>query len=141
MFTEIEFMEQVPEHMLQPEVSADEFTWYEAQEVAGKTESQTPENAWAITNLPDGFNSDMQRRHNMPNKTAVRHMVFSDGLASVSVFIEKHKTDAANITGASRMGAVNAYGRKLNSHHVTVVGEVPSATVRLIGESVIHKIK
>lgn len=137
MFTEIEFVDSIPETMLEPDIKGQEYTWYEAQdEPAAATQQKTGE--WIIRQLPAGFRNDMQRHHKMPNKTAVEHLVFSDGLASVSVFIETHKDKSPNITGASRMGAVNAYGRKLNKHHVTVVGEVPRATVRLISESVVH---
>lgn len=38
--------------------------------------------------------------------------------------------------GGSTMGAVNAYGRTIGKYHVTVVGEVPHATVKMIGDSV-----
>jgi sigma-E factor negative regulatory protein RseB len=36
------------------------------------------------------------------------------------------------------MGAVHAYGREIGDYHVTVVGEVPHATVKLIADSVEH---
>lgn len=139
MFTEIEFLDTVPEKLLQPSIRSEEYTWYEAQDDKDGGMDDKSAGKWSITTLPAGFSNDMQRRHRMPNKTAVEQLVYSDGLASVSVFIEKHKAHSPNITGASRMGAVNAYGKKLNNYHVTVVGEVPSATVRLIGESVVHK--
>jgi sigma-E factor negative regulatory protein RseB len=137
MFTELEFLDTVPEELLMPSISGEHYTWYEAQ--IGDDEPEPAEHSvgtWAITRLPAGFNTDMQRRHKMPNKTAVEHHVFSDGLASVSVFIEQEQKNTANLMGASRMGAVNAYGKKVDSYHVTVVGEVPSATVRMIGDSV-----
>ncbi len=34
------------------------------------------------------------------------------------------------------MGAVNAYGNMVERHQVTVVGEVPEITVRMIGQSI-----
>jgi sigma-E factor negative regulatory protein RseB len=40
--------------------------------------------------------------------------------------------------GVARMGAVNTYGRVYDDHYITVVGEVPAATVKLIGESMIR---
>ena len=83
----------------------------------------------------------MNRHHNMPNQKAVRHLVFTDGLASVSVFIEKHQASMPNLVGASRMGAVNAFGRLIQNHHVTAVGEVPRATVQMISESVRYSVK
>ena len=43
-----------------------------------------------------------------------------------------------NLVGSSTMGAVNADGRAVGEYHVTVVGEVPHATVKMVGDSVEH---
>lgn len=136
MFTEINFVDSVPEDMLKPHIQGN-YTWFEAEENSSNSEKNPQLSNWSITKLPVGFSSDMKRHHSMPNKTTVEHIVFSDGFSSVSVFIEMHKDKGPNIIGASRMGAVNAYGRKLDNHHVTAVGEVPRATVKLISESVV----
>ena len=61
----------------------------------------------------------------------------TDGLASVSVFIEPNVSDVEPFVGNTRMGAVNAYGNIVGDHQITVVGDVPLATVQLIGQSVI----
>jgi sigma-E factor negative regulatory protein RseB len=63
------------------------------------------------------------------------HLVYSDGLASVSVFIEKDKGVSSHLYGASSMGAVNAFGNLVGEHFVTVVGEVPAKTVQLMAQS------
>ena len=83
----------------------------------------------------------MKRHHNMPNQKEVQHLVFTDGLASVSIFIEKHQPSMPNLVGASSMGAVNAFGKLVKAHHVTTVGEVPRATVQMISESVSYQPK
>ncbi len=137
MFTEIEFMESIPEKLLKPRVVGESYTWYEAEQ--NNDADTDSESGWVATKLPAGFNSDMSRSHNMPNKKLVRHLVFSDGLASVSIFIERTQKHSTNLVGSSRMGAVNAYGRRLNDYYVTAVGEVPGATVKLINESVIYE--
>ena len=72
-------------------------------------------------------------------ESAVDHMIFSDGLASVSVFIEAVKENEKSFVGVSRRGAVNVYGGLLNGHQVTVVGEVPTATVKSIGQSIVRQ--
>ncbi len=66
------------------------------------------------------------------------HMMYSDGLASVSVFIEKNQGAAKHMQGASSMGAVNAYGNSVNDYFVTVVGEVPAKTVQFMAQSTVH---
>jgi sigma-E factor negative regulatory protein RseB len=62
--------------------------------------------------------------------------VFSDGLASVSVFIEPHGSNSQPMHGLARVGAAYAYSRDLDGHQVTAVGEVPAATVEAIAASV-----
>lgn len=135
MFTQIRFMDSVPEHLLDPSVKSDGFTWLEVKEQ--KQNDVQRQSAWRVDNLPKGFKQDMMRKHKMPvSAMPIEHLVYSDGLASVSVFIEKSEDGVGNLIGNSRMGAVNVHGRELDDYHVTVVGEVPQAAVRMIGESV-----
>lgn len=106
----------------------------------GKTTAQTlpvtsPANSrWQVRQVPQGF--VLVDHQPMSAQKPVEHIMYTDGLASVSVFIEAAK-QAAKVGGnISRMGAVSAYVNRLNNHQVTVVGEVPVATVRMIGNSV-----
>lgn len=104
---------------------------------------------WQVQQLPDGFmltrntmrylqplaaNDDKSTVGDSPD---LQHLVYSDGLASVSVFIEKNKGDGQHVRGASSMGAVNAYGSSIGDFFVTVVGEVPTKTVQLIAQSAV----
>jgi sigma-E factor negative regulatory protein RseB len=136
MFTEVEYKDAIPEDMLKPRNSGQNYTWYESSDDDADADKATGSQSWLVSKIPAGFEHDMQRNQQMPNKTAVMQMVYTDGLASVSVFIEKQEKQDANLVGASRMGAVNAYGRIVNDHHITAVGEVPQATVKMITESV-----
>ena len=63
------------------------------------------------------------------------HLMYSDGLASVSVFIELSESSTHRLSGASKMGALNAYGKQMDGAQITVMGEVPEATVATIAES------
>lgn len=139
MFTEIEFMQSVPDDLLKPRITGDAYTWHKAKKQDKDIDPESDNEVWVIEALPAGFTNDMERHHNMPNQKVVHHMVVSDGLASVSVFIEEHQAKMPNLIGASRMGAVNAFGKLVNNHHVIAVGEVPRATVRMISESVKQK--
>jgi sigma-E factor negative regulatory protein RseB len=64
-------------------------------------------------------------------------MVYTDGLASLSVFIERHNNDTQG--GSSSMGAVNAFIRILQDHSVTAIGEVPAVTVKQVAEGVTYR--
>lgn len=136
MFTSLELHDQIPEEMLAPQTENPG----RIVELGGDpgAEMSTEERArWEVTKLPPGFKQDMERWHSLPNKSEpVGHYLFSDGLASVSVFIEKNRDGTSGFTGTSRMGGVNAYGRRMNGYRATVVGEVPPITVKQIAESI-----
>ena len=94
--------------------------------------------AWQLDEAPGGFwrESVLQRR--IPNSDhVVEQMVYTDGLASLSVFIELQTNEAHQ--GSSSMGAVNAFIRILNDHSVTAIGEVPAVTVRKVAESISYR--
>ncbi len=92
---------------------------------------------WIVSWLPAGFEQHHdQSRATGASQQQVRHFVYSDGLATVSVFIEKLRKDMSPMHGYSLVGAVNAFSWVAHEHQVTVVGEVPKATVRRIAGSV-----
>ena len=95
---------------------------------------------WLLKSLPPGYRKVTEMKRNVGASADVGHIVLSDGLAAVSVFIETlgEKASAVQL-GPSRQGAVNVYTRKLDSYLVTVVGEVPAESVRLIAQNVEHR--
>lgn len=89
---------------------------------------------WGFRQLPKGFQVSLSDLRRDEAGEPVEHLVISDGLATVSLYIEKSRP-GAGLEGGSRMGAMSAYGRRVGDARVTVVGEVPAATVRLIAEA------
>ncbi len=141
MFTQLRFHNQIPETLLQPGVDSSKFKWYESptkkQQAPGKIKIN-----WQVKKLPSGFHQDMERMTTLPeNLMPVEHLIFSDGLATVSVFIEDMMDSENNLRGGSHMGAVHAFGRAVGDHYVTVIGEVPYVTVKMIGESIVPDVK
>ncbi|MGB8598812.1 MAG: MucB/RseB C-terminal domain-containing protein, partial [Burkholderiales bacterium] len=95
------------------------------------------DSGWVISNPPTGFHKIMEVQRNMPNKSQpVYHQVMTDGLAIVSIFIEPQTPQNKPTMGPSHQGAVNTYISAVAEHLVTVMGEVPSATVQQIAQSV-----
>ncbi|MGM0680396.1 MAG: sigma-E factor regulatory protein RseB domain-containing protein, partial [Pseudomonadota bacterium] len=80
MFTQIIFLDDIPEEALEPDINKEDFTWYEASNKPLSTETgQTSD--WHIATIPPGFKQDMSRMHRIPNSvTPVDHRVYSDGL-------------------------------------------------------------
>lgn len=138
-FTHINVLDEVPAALLQPEISGTGFNWQ-----TNDPHSQTPgESAaggngdWRVSWLPAGFDLKETRVQNMAmSRMPVSHMVYSDGLAMVSVFIEELTAGDEPVQGYSSRGAVNAFSRVVDSFQVTVVGEVPQATVQKIAAAV-----
>lgn len=93
-----------------------------------------PSRNLAQLQLPPGFRVIMRLQEVAPGGGVVEHVLLSDGLSAVSVF-GAPVTPQKMFSGFSRMGAMNAYGRRIGGFHITVVGEVPRGTVRLIGDS------
>jgi len=138
MFTEINYPVVIKVNRSLVTNQNKKFTWYEAKDF--KPKKQTSKNmSWKIMDVPAGFVPGVQRHHNMTvSAMPVEHFMYSDGLSSISIFVEKRMKESKNLLGSSTMGAVNAYGRAIGDYHVTVVGEVPHATVKMIGDSVEH---
>lgn len=94
---------------------------------------------WQVRQLPSGFRLvQSSERPSAHGEGRVQQLVFSDGLTSVSVFVEEQLPQDMAINGETRMGVMNAYGKPLNGHHVIVMGEVPIATLRLMAQSIDH---
>ena len=93
---------------------------------------------WRFSNPPDGFwQESVLKRKLADTEEFIQQMVYTDGLASLSVFIEKQTLQAAQ--GETSMGAVNGYIRILNNYSVTAIGAVPAITVRRMAESVFQQ--
>ena len=67
--------------------------------------------------------------------TGLRHLVYSDGLATVSLFIEPAVAASEEAEGLSQIGAANAYTTTVDGHMITAVGEVPERTVEILAQS------
>lgn len=74
-----------------------------------------------------------------PGRDSVDHRVYSDGLASLSIFIESGFEAADRHEGLSSVGAVNAFGRIVGEYQVSVVGEVPGITVEKVAAAIVKQ--
>lgn len=132
MFTSLEVLDAVPTRDLLPEHSAKDFVLLRPAQPQ-PAESGQEEQRWVAEALPPGFELQQTRHLTMHGKQVpVEHHVYSDGLASVSVFVEAPADEPHEFTGLSRMGAVNAYAMREGDARVIVVGEVPAITVQRI---------
>lgn len=100
---------------------------------------------WIIKELPAGYRKVDQTVRMVQGKPhPVTHVIFSDGLASVSLFVEPATKSSSKPKAAPRIflttdGNTSFYTRVNNGHLVTVVGEVPEATIMQIANAVVFK--
>ena len=80
----------------------------------------------------------VHRSHRMPDDQdgLFEHLVYSDGLAAVSVYVESTAVPEGFRGGINRHGTTHAFSRSKNDMLITVIGDVPALTVELIGKSV-----
>ena len=109
-------------------------------ETAGVVAVDLTSLGWLLKSLPPGYRKVTEMRRSVGTRADVGHIVVSDGLAAVSVFIEPLSGQVRQGPGGlSRQGAVNVYTRTVDDHLVTVVGEVPAESVRLIADALEHR--
>lgn len=90
---------------------------------------------WRVPS-PAGFEPVMQVLRPMKQGRQVGHLMLSDGLAAISVFIEPLAPgdDGSQTKGAVRTGAMNIFRTRIGGHWLTALGEVPATTLRDIAE-------
>lgn len=95
---------------------------------------------WNITaNLP-GFHKIIEVTRRLREAHPVNQIVYSDGLAAVSVFIEPSRARAGAVrSGLASVGGINIYTREVSDHVVTVVGEAPAISVQRIANQVQYR--
>jgi sigma-E factor negative regulatory protein RseB len=106
------------------------------QEPAIPADAVLAKTGWAVSS-PNGFTKVAEMRRMLPNRpTSVDHLILSDGIASLSIFIEPindgKKVDEV-ITGN---GCASVYIGSTNNHMVTVLGEVPPQTAKIVGKGI-----
>src|ERR687896_991313 len=136
LFTAIDTPQHIADEMLKPSISGQGYTWYTNEPPVSAGASAKP-GQWQIGWLPQGFTVQGQGVQAMvASREPVNHVLISDGLATVSVFIERFTGKTDRIEELSSVGAVNTYSTVAHGYQITGVGEVPAATLRQIADSV-----
>lgn len=139
MFTSLELLKAEEElDIIEIPPIGDNYTLvrYHSGDSSGSIVSQA---SWQLGTVPTGFRQQsVLKRLDSASGNTFQQMVFTDGLASLSVFIER-QSDRQLPSGASSMGAVNAFIRKMSEFSVTAIGEVPAVTVKQMAESILYQ--
>jgi len=135
LFTALRVGGVLADAALKPALQTDNYTWVrQGASAALANASLLP---WRLMRMPPGFQISSSGLELLPgSERPVTHLVVSDGLASVSVFIEGPSAPHRATDGTGRVGSAYAYSKVVGNLQVTAVGEVPPETVRLIATGV-----
>jgi sigma-E factor negative regulatory protein RseB len=153
LFGRLEMPENIPDSDLAPTVRTDGMRW--VRQGASADSASAALAAYRASQLPPGFRLTVQGAQTLGGASApASHLVYSDGLATVSVFVEEQSVTVSGITapdsqaqqaqsspqspmqGLARVGSGYAFSTVVQGHQVTAVGEVPAQTVEFIAHSV-----
>lgn len=145
-FTDVRFPATIPDSAFEAAASLDETR--ESAETAADAIAQTHQqepladvsaiseaSRAQFSELPPGFR--VVRREVRVSPAGVReHLVLSDGLSAVSVYrVMRRSPEAAAAQRLDQMGPVNTYSRMVGKVQITVVGEAPRRTIKMIGDN------
>ena len=94
---------------------------------------------WTVRTPPPGFRKIGEMRRNVGSIQDVGQIVLSDGLAAVSIFIQPVSGRQSAAAGVVRQGPINVFTRKIGDYLITVVGETPPESVKLIANAVEYR--
>jgi sigma-E factor negative regulatory protein RseB len=139
LFADIRVGEPIADAAVRASQPTDGYTWRQAGPAPATGAVPAP---WAAVRLPPGF--VQQAATTKPGRSAapVTQLVYSDGAATVSVFIEPDAGAdgpgagaATEGPGGTRLGSASVFTLVRSGHRVTAMGEVPAPTVEMIARA------
>lgn len=145
LFARLEMPDNIADAELTPSVHGDGMRWIR-QGPPRDNLSPMPLAAFRASELPPGFRLTVSGAQTLGGASVpASHLVYSDGLATVSVFVEAQgapptsagasRTDPP-MQGLARVGSGYAFSTVIEGHQVTAIGEVPAQTVEFIAHAV-----
>ena len=147
LFARLDMPENIPDADLTPAVRTEGMRW--VRQGASHDSPSPALSGYRATELPPGFRLTVSGEQTLGGATEpATHLVYSDGLATVSVFVEAPREPTSGtddkprapaeppMQGLARVGSGYAFSTMVQGHQVTAVGEVPAQTVETIAHSV-----
>jgi sigma-E factor negative regulatory protein RseB len=147
-FARLDMPENIADSDLQPAVRTDGMHW--VRQGPSRDTTSAALSAYRASELPPGFHLTVHGAQTLGGASVpASHLVYSDGLATVSVFVEAEAGPGqaqgtapsgappdSPMQGLARVGSGFAFSTIIQGHQVTAVGEVPAQTVEFIAHSV-----
>jgi sigma-E factor negative regulatory protein RseB len=134
LFLRLDFPAHLPSRELKPALDVRGYTYVSQERALLRSPAALP---WDSAELPPGFHLAAAAEQVLQGGGApALHLVLSDGLATVSVFVEQPVAGRPVREGQGSVGSAYAMSRLVGGQHVTAIGEVPPDTVRLIAAAI-----
>ena len=136
MFAQLNVLKNIDDALLKSSFNEQNFTWI--NNTSDKTITyDISRKKWIPSWIPKGFFMSKYTIDPMPNSVIpVEHFIYSDGLATISIYVEKLNNQQPVNVETANFGGVNTYSTSTDGYQITAVGEVPKTTVQLIANSV-----
>ncbi len=137
VFARLSLPSRIADEAFKLPAAADNFRWLRPESTpisaaaVGAAETAASQRPWNVMRLPPGFQLTNRSTQLLPGSNQpATHLVFSDGLATVSVFVENSNPDAPLPSSSGQVGVSSAYRLNRSGMQITAVGEVPLTTVQ-----------
>jgi len=141
VFSNLAIRHHIADQEFVPQLSTAGYQWL--RDDGAPAVITTSPGIWTGAQLPPGFHLTAQTAQMMPGvPEPVTHLVFTDGVATVSVFVQSETIrngQNQGHAGVSQVGSSSAFTSVESGHKFVALGEVPPATVRFIIESLMHQ--
>jgi sigma-E factor negative regulatory protein RseB len=128
-FTKLEFDDAIPDSAFEPALDRRKLRW--VRQSPQSDDGDAP--AWRAAQVPPGFRLSVSGTQALAGSDVpVDHFVYSDGLATVSVFVQLPAPGKPPLQGTTRSGVASAFTTVVDGHQITAVGEVPPRTLKYI---------
>lgn len=138
-FTELRVGAAIDRDVIKARFNRPESNW-RVQDVQSEG-TGSDDGLWEIRSVLPGFRQVASvLRQVQSNSPEGSQLVFSDGLAAISVFIDPLTADAAQpAVGQFSMGALNVYKRLIGNYLLVLMGDVPAPALKKFGDSIKRK--
>lgn len=140
-FTQLQIGGAIDKSSLKPKYGSADADWRVQNALAAETAPDAGD--WVFKSSLPGFRKSVgMKRRTASGGAETTHFVFSDGLASISVFIEQLDERQKNAEPTTySAGAINVYKRVAGGYLLTILGEVPPASLKRLGDGIEPKRK
>ncbi|MCC7326325.1 MAG: MucB/RseB C-terminal domain-containing protein [Burkholderiales bacterium] len=136
-FTDVTINARIDRDMVKPSWASVPGDWQVKQGGAGDVTLK--DTGWFAARIPPGFAKIMEGFRKLPGRpNPIAHIVYSDGLVAISVFVEPFTVMQTQV-GLTQTGGLAQFTTRSDAYLVRVMGEAPPATVRQIAQSVTRK--